>query len=384
MNTTYHNIRDKTGRFTSKKKKTVAKTSNKKSAKKPNKKKEAQKVDVIGVVLDSSGSMSSILSKAISIVNHRINTFKEYAGNNKQPAYITTSVFSDFVVKIGENEYYEAVTPITLKDCLRGLTALHDATCETILSMEKKGKELEKNNKDVAYLLIVVTDGWENASRQYVGKMGKYISDRQGTNWSIGIMCPNYCVEHIVKQGVPRGNVQPWEATEEGVKKVDVASRTATTNYYSARMVGTKSVDDLFVDMSKVKKTDIKKMIDVSVAFQSWKIEKETPISDFVNAKLANNIVAKRVGGTQYELGRAYYQLTKKELIQENKSILVQNKVDNKLYSGQEARNLIGLGTDGAKVSPLDLGKYNIYVQSTSTNRKLVRGTTLMYLKKKK
>lgn len=52
------------------------------------------------------------------------------------------------------------------------------------------------------------------------------------------------------------------------------------------------------------------------------------------------------------------------------------------VYSGEWVRETLGLPKFGeVKVEPGNHGNWDIYVQSASTNRKLVRGTKLVYLK---
>jgi len=49
---------------------------------------------------------------------------------------------------------------------------------------------------------------------------------------------------------------------------------------------------------------------------------------------------------------------------------------------GPDARDLIGLPAGGTeKVIPGNHANYDIYIQSTSNNRRLVRGTKLIYFK---
>lgn len=387
---TYHNVRDANGKFTSKKSKAKAKPKKKAVAKKAakkkpsRKKKEVKKTDIIGIVLDTSGSMNHILDTAIEIVNQRIKSFKDYAGNEKQPCYITTTLFASEVLMPRENDYHENIRPIHRRNCPHGATALHEAVCRTMESMEEFGERIERNGDDVAYLMIVVTDGWENdSSPKYAGKMGKYIQERQDRgNWSVGVMCPPNSVRVVEQQGVPLGNISPWEATKKGVEKVRRMSDKAVGAYHGGRAKGQTRSTSLFVDMSTVKKKDIKKMKDVSKTLKSWTVDAECSISEFVNDKLSSRTVARQVGGSRYETGRAFYELTKRETIQDYKGVIVMDKDTNKMYSGKEARQLVGLPDHDAKVSPHNLGVYKIFVESTSTNRKLVRGTTLLYAKK--
>ena len=51
------------------------------------------------------------------------------------------------------------------------------------------------------------------------------------------------------------------------------------------------------------------------------------------------------------------------------------------VYGGAEAREILGLPGTDIKVKPTDFSDWDIFVQSTSNNRKLVVGTNLLYLK---
>jgi hypothetical protein len=82
-----------------------------------------------------------------------------------------------------------------------------------------------------------------------------------------------------------------------------------------------------------------------------------------------------------YVSGASYYQLTKSEKIQSYKQICVQDKVSGKVYSGVNARNLLNLPNQEVKVNPASHGTYDIFIQSTSVNRKLINGTKLLVLK---
>ena len=92
-------------------------------------------------------------------------------------------------------------------------------------------------------------------------------------------------------------------------------------------------------------------------------------IRDFCESKIGS-----------YQTGAAYYELTKPEDIQFHKAVVVENIHSGKRYSGPAARNLLGLPPTGTiRVRPGDHGSFKIFVQSTSVNRKLVGGTTLLY-----
>ena len=76
--------------------------------------------------------------------------------------------------------------------------------------------------------------------------------------------------------------------------------------------------------------------------------------------------------------GKAFYLLQKPETIQSYKQVLVRDKATDKLFSGTEARKLIGLPDNkDAKVEPFNHSHFEVFVQSTSVNRILPRGTKL-------
>lgn len=74
-----------------------------------------------------------------------------------------------------------------------------------------------------------------------------------------------------------------------------------------------------------------------------------------------------------YIKGCAYYELVKRETVQDSKSIAVQDKKSGKVYVGYDARVVLGLPDRGEiKVDPIHSSKWNIYVQSTSVNRNII------------
>ena len=140
-------------------------------------------------------------------------------------------------------------------------------------------------------------------------------------------------------------------------------------SYYNARSAGAKSLTNFYqVDLSDVTSRDLKQLDNLQNKFKVFEVTKESAIKEFVEEK-----------GFNYIPGSCFYELTKKETIQANKEILVQEKGKMALYGGNEARDLIGLpqGKD-VKVEPLNLSKYRVFVLSTSVNRKLVRGSKLL------
>lgn len=103
--------------------------------------------------------------------------------------------------------------------------------------------------------------------------------------------------------------------------------------------------------------------------FQILRVDSDQDIRSFVEDH-----------GIPFKQGRGFYQFTKTETIQENKEVVLRDKWTGDMFTGDEARNLIGVprGTRD-RLRPAALEKFDIYVQSTSVNRKLKGGTGFLY-----
>lgn len=85
--------------------------------------------------------------------------------------------------------------------------------------------------------------------------------------------------------------------------------------------------------------------------------------------------------GATFQVGRGFYELTAPVTVQEQKEVVVVNPQTGDMFTGTQARDLIGLplGRRGI-VSRRDVrGGWDVFIQSTSYNRKLLRGTRFLY-----
>ncbi len=103
--------------------------------------------------------------------------------------------------------------------------------------------------------------------------------------------------------------------------------------------------------------------------FQLVHVDSTTSIKPFVESI-----------GARFKIGRGFYQFTKAEEIQERKEVILRNRITGDMFTGAEAREYIGLpyGKRGT-IRPGYFAEYEVYVQSTSPNRKLVAGTNFLY-----
>ena len=103
--------------------------------------------------------------------------------------------------------------------------------------------------------------------------------------------------------------------------------------------------------------------------FQVMKVDEDRPIADFV-----------RDQGIAFKIGRGFYEFTKSVKVQHHKEIILQDKVTGDFFSGDKARDIAKIphGED-ATVKPGDMGNFRCFIQSTSSNRKLLGGTRFLY-----
>jgi hypothetical protein len=105
--------------------------------------------------------------------------------------------------------------------------------------------------------------------------------------------------------------------------------------------------------------------------FQVLEVDKDCSIKDFVEAN-----------GAHFQKGRGFYQFTKRETVQERKEVILVNKRTGDMFSGDKARDMIGLpyGSRGdVKPGEGSIADFEVFIQSTSSNRKLIGGTKFLY-----
>lgn len=315
-----------------------------------------------GLLVDTSASMRGIVPE---VTNLLAKMFKDY---NNPPAgqenKISCYTFDAFSVPrcVGVPHTQGVNVPYPGAD--GPSTALVDGCMDLLCSMESLDDGKRSN------VFVVLTDGQDNASRRYRrNQLSEKIKQLTATDrWTFVFMGPPGSTQTFVDLGVPRGNIKEWEATSVGVQKVAAAASYATNNYYIARSTGFTNTKNIFeTDLSKVTSADLAACRDVSHLVKGWTVDRECDIKSFVEGH-----------GYPFFLGATFYQLTKPETIQATKQIMIAEKGSKKIYSGDEARKLLKLPNYEVKVKPGNHAYFDIFVQSTSINRKLVRGTRVI------
>lgn len=341
------------------------------------------------IVLDCSVSMRSLRQAAIEAFNARVDALKQSAAQYNQDAYVSLLTF-------GTTVYPNHFNNVPINEVKRLTTNDYNPNDGATALLDGVGAGLERCGATVigandAFLVEVITDGYENNSKVYSGhasygrkSLVHLLQQCQGRgNYTIVFQVPKGQYKQALHHSynIPLDNICEWETTVQGTQDATVATQTALSSYMQSRERGQKMSTAFYapVDMSKVSSKDLhNKLTNICYKFKTFEVGKEQDIKEFVEEKTKRPFV----------IGSAYYQLTKSEKVQPSKDILIMEKptpgvgknVSPAIWGGQEARNLIGLknGVDN-QVDPFNLANYLIFIKSTSVNRKLVRGTKLLF-----
>ncbi len=325
----------------------------------------------IGIAVDVSASMLGLRAKAMDDLNQNIEAIKTAALKSEIDTIVSIVEFGSSIKRTVVNSSVHALRPVTKYRADEGSTRLLDAVGELAELMQQVP---DKDEKDVSFLLMIITDGGENASKKWYNTLQGEIARLTKTDrWTFTFRVPKGNLAYITQFGIPAGNVMEWEQTESGFEFATQSTLAATQSYFAARSAGERSVKNFYANLGGVKPQEVRTAMEaVTGKFKIYQVKSKddgASIRDFVEKKHKS-----------YVVGAAFYQLTKSENVQGHKKIAIRTRESGAIYCGDAARDFLGIPkNDTCKLKPGDHGKFDIFVQSTSTNRKLVGGTDLLY-----
>lgn len=327
-------------------------------------------INHIAIVVDASSSMSGLEKRVVEVFDSQIGYLKSKSVEMDQETRVSVYTFGDTVKNVVFDQDVMRTKSLKGLYSTQGMTALLDATGLSITDM----KTLPELYGDHAFLVYVITDGGENRSRKYDTSRLKVLIDGLPDNWTVIAQVPNaYAMRASERCGFSKGNIEVWDTTDSGFQSATSNFKSSLNNYMTLRSTGVRGTKSFFTtDLASVTKTAVVKNLDQlsPSKYETYPVSKESPIKEFLEKRT----------GRDYVLGSAYYELMKKEDIQAYKQIAIQNRKDGKVYTGDQARGVLGLPNYEVKVSPGDHGDWRIFVQSTSVNRKLIPGTQVMVM----
>lgn len=131
----------------------------------------------LALIVDRSGSMRIIADDMNGAIRQLL------ADQAKQPGYVKVDI-TTFDTDI-ETPYVEARPDDVKNDVIvpRGATALNDAIGSTIVRLGERFAALPEDERPDNVIVVVVTDGAENSSKEYTTKQVQLLVEQQQDQW---------------------------------------------------------------------------------------------------------------------------------------------------------------------------------------------------------
>lgn len=195
----------------------------------------------IAIVLDRSSSMVSMRDQAIELFNDQVEAIiEENEGMDTRVSLVTFSSKVDDP-KIW-NEPLDKLTKLTKRSYIPdGMTAMYDAVGMTV---DKLRALPEADDENCSFLVIVLSDGMENASREYTSSMlasqVKKLQDKG--NWTFTYLGAEQDLAEVSKAtGITLDNMQLFTATDVGMAGASVSNSAGIKTYMDGRKIGLKA-----------------------------------------------------------------------------------------------------------------------------------------------
>lgn len=183
------------------------------------------------IILDESGSMTSIQQQAVSAVNETIQGIRKASRNaDGQNFFVSLVVFEGDGVK-GVRTVRERVPIENIENIMDeeyqpgGCTPLYDAMGLSISALSKVTK------KEDCVLVTIITDGMENSSKEYSGRVIKdIVAEKRKSGWTFAYIGANQDAVEVARELHIR-NALNFEATPTGTGRMGHKLSRSTENY---------------------------------------------------------------------------------------------------------------------------------------------------------
>lgn len=205
-------------------------------------------------IMDRSGSMSGLEDDTIGGYNSFLKTQRGVEGEAK----VTTVLFDDEYIKIHDRVDINNVNPITEKEYFaRGTTALLDAIGKTIIDIGENLKDTSEEERPSKVIFVAITDGHENASREFTyEKIKEMISHQQSKyNWEFIFLGANIdAVKEAENLGIKASRATNYIADEQGTGIVYSSLAENVVSFRSKGKIKESWSENINKDINKRKK----------------------------------------------------------------------------------------------------------------------------------
>lgn len=220
------------------------------------------------IILDESGSMQSIKKTIIDGFNEVVQTIKGVAIKfPEQEHSVTMITFNELDIKtIHQNTNIEVLHEIDEESyCPNSSTPLYDAMGFGITNLSR----LIENEKDYNVLVTILTDGEENASKEYThASIKSLVEEYKLKNWTFTYIGANHDVEDFAAS-LSINNVMRFETNKEDMQRMFSRDRNARMGYSQNIRSGLNTIDGYFDRNETIKSKPAEKKIPEGKSFWS-------------------------------------------------------------------------------------------------------------------
>lgn len=168
------------------------------------------------IIIDKSGSMQPLREDVIGGFNSLIEEQKK-----EGETIVTTIFFNDSIKFIHERIDIKEVKPLDKRTyCASGCTALLDAIGDGIAFIKSKHASSKEEELPKHTIFSIMTDGLENASREYsYKKIKEMIEFQKKCGWDFIFQAANIDTEYEANRlGIDSDMAMSFEANPKGIK----------------------------------------------------------------------------------------------------------------------------------------------------------------------
>ncbi|SFG29533.1 vWA domain-containing protein [Pontibacter chinhatensis] len=197
------------------------------------------------IILDESGSMQSIKTPTITGFNEVVQTVK--GAKEKYPEqehFISLFTFNGDGIK---PKLF--MVPIAALEEIDGniyqpnsMTPLFDAIGISVNKLKYNLTEV----KDYNVLVTILTDGYENASKEFTGsEVKKLVEELKSKGWTFTYIGANHDVEQVA-MSISITNVLKFESNDSGTNSMWAKERSSRMNYLRKLSLNEDAQDNYF------------------------------------------------------------------------------------------------------------------------------------------
>lgn len=202
------------------------------------------------ILLDRSGSMKSVVEPTVNGYNEHVQQIK--ADAKEQDIQVSLVTFNATVMRHFWDESADMLQEASQEDYNpNGGTALYDAICTTIDHLKAT-----ETDPDVAYLLIIISDGEDtsySSYNRYLGYTAKDACDRiaeceNSGRWTVALLgCEKADLQKFATDmGIKGANLGLWSKCGVAADNAMRGSTEKLGGYFKSRKAGAMKSDNFY------------------------------------------------------------------------------------------------------------------------------------------